>query len=313
MKGRKNQKIIAVVIGCVVAAALIACGLVLFLQAEHEKKAHTPLSLSFSFEAPEHDPLIGSGVPIRIEGTDLDGEPVSENAIISEEEDSVMLLRGEYDITVVGSPVSVEGNIYSVPNDPFHLLIEEGRISLNGRAIDAPQDGSSDYALPAISLTSIKPENVTDAEIEAVRAWMKEYDVESDSIDEYVSLIEASRTTALEQVRVEELEAWRTKVSGDFGGTGIGSPGQYSISASVDGDKLIVTGNLQKIGSMGYSGRANGQEWHFVLTSNTVYGGIEEDFIPETRSQFLKCFPNSFVSLSITVDNGYVTKLVTSA
>ena len=106
----------------------------------------------------------------------------------------------------------------------------------------------------------------------------------------------------------------RSMLTGTYGGTGANAPADNRISVEIDGDNLIVRGNLSETIDGSYSGLADGDEWHFVLTPDTTYAEWTEFETPRTRDEFLSNIaPDHFVSLHIQVQNGYVVNMATSA
>lgn len=81
------------------------------------------------------------------------------------------------------------------------------------------------------------------------------------------------------------------------------------IKCSLDGNKLTVRGALVSKGGSYLSG----SEWHFILTDKTRYSYTEEITRSTTRSDFVQCFPSSFVVLDIEVQDGYVISMDTHA
>ena len=55
------------------------------------------------------------------------------------------LLRGSYDITVVGSPVTGSGGIYVVPDTVTHIEIAEGNVTINGESFSFKQNERITY------------------------------------------------------------------------------------------------------------------------------------------------------------------------
>lgn len=297
---KANKKTLIIAIVSVVAMALIVCGVFLFVK---NKQDHTATPILFSFEAANYDPETGSGIPVYIEGTDLDGVAVSELVLVDEGNTDVELLRGEYDISVVGSPVNADGGIYTTTEDVMHLVINENEITVNDEVISKNEDGA--IALPVIKLTAVKAKDVTDKQISAIKTWMIDIGFSGELVTKFEDLITEKREAGIKQAEEEALAAWRTKVSGTFSGSGEASaPPADRAKLYLDGDKLTVRGKLHNL---------NGSEWHFLLTENTKYGWSDEFYHPESRAEFVKYFPDQFVAITIEVKDGYVISLWTHA
>jgi|GEM_PF-3175015 len=305
----KSKKPMIIVIACIVVV-LIACLAVFLVLNEKNKQAHVPVPVSFAFEASGYDPQTGSGIPIHVEGVDLDNKTVSETLLVDAGSPGLELLRGSYDITVAGSPVTGSGGIYAVPDTVTHIEIAEGNVTINGESFSFDQNEGSPIELPVVVFTAIKPQDVTDKQIVAVRAWMGDVGFGEETIDKFADLIIANKKAGIAKAEEEKLAAWRTKISGTFSGVGdAAGPPSRRIKCSLDGNKLTVRGALVSKGGSYLSG----SEWHFILTDKTRYSYTEEITRSTTRSDFVQCFPSSFVVLDIEVQDGYVISMDTHA
>lgn len=145
---------------------------------------------------------------------------------------------------------------------------------------------------------------------------MKQVDFSEDTVNKFTNAIIASRKAALDRIEAEQLDQWRSKLTGEYGGTGenLGVNTDSGIRFEIDGDKLLVSGNLQKMGSTGYSSSLGYGEWHFVLTPETKYSNTDEFTHPMTKAEFINEFmPAQFVGLAIKVKDGYVVSMNTHA
>lgn len=302
---KANKKPLIIAIVSVIVVALIVCGVFLFAK---NKQDHAATPILFSFEAANYDPETGSGIPVYIEGMDLDGIAVSKLVLVDEGNTDVELLRGEYDILVAGSPVNAEGEIYTTSEDAMHLVINENEITVNDEVISKNENGA--IALPVIKLTAVKAKDVTDKQISAIKTWMIDVGFSGELVTKFEDLVVEKREAGIKQAEEEALAAWRTKISGTFSGIGVASgPPSARISCSLDGDKLTVRGSLNSKGGSHLSG----SEWHFVLTEQTRYSYTEEFSRSTSRADFVQCFPSSFVVLDIQVQDGYVISMDTHA
>lgn len=305
----KNRKPMVIAIACIVVV-LVACLAAFLVLNEKNKQAHVPVPVSFAFEASGYDSQTGSGIPIHVEGIDLDNKSVSETLLVDAGSPGLELLRGSYDITVVGSPVTGSGGIYVVPDTVTHIEIAEGNVAINGESFSFDQNEGSPIELPVVVFTAIRPQDVTDKQIIAVRAWMGDVGFSEETIDKFADLILANKKAGIVKAEEEKLAAWRTKTSGTFSGVGnAAGPPSMRISCSLDGNKLTVRGALASKGGS----YLNGSEWHFILTDRTRYSYTEEVTRSTTRADFVQCFPSSFVVLDIEVQDGYVISMDTHA
>lgn len=308
MPKKKNTLFIVAI--CLVVVALGAVvGAFLFLHFE-EEQAHKPIPFVISVEASDYDPQTASGVPVTIEGTDLDGGSVSELLLLDQSSNSIDLVEGDYVITVAGTPVNAQGVIYNGPETPISLSIHNNQIMVNGVESGSVQEGMSSIELPAITLTAFAAESVTNDQIEAVRAWMNRFGLEEARIEEYTKAIDENKQAALKQIEANKLEAWRTKLTGEFFGGGSVASSEYKVSLSVDGDKLVVKGSLHLVGASYGNSRLSGNEWHFLLTPETTYEYGDEEIFHPGKNEFCERFlPDRFPEVTIQVRDGYVVKI----
>lgn len=312
----KSKKPLIIGIICIVVAIAVVGCFVLFMLNEKNKKDHAPIPVAFTFEAADYDSQTGSGVPLRVEGVDIDGNQVSEIVLVDEGDTGFALLKGAYDITVAGSPVTSNGGIYDVPDSKIHIEINENEVLINDESLSFDQPDNQSIDVPAIAFTAIAPEKVTDDQITAIKTWMGQVDFSEDTINKFANAITASRKAALDRIEAEQLDQWRSKLTGVYGGTGenVGVNTSSGIRFEIDGDKLLVSGNLQKIGSTGYSSSLGYGEWHFVITPETKYSNTDEFTHPMTKAEFINEFmPAQFVGLDIKVKDGYVVSMNTGA
>lgn len=310
---KKNNTLLIVAISLFAVAVGVLIGTFFFLHYEDES-LHRPVPLLLSIEAADYDPQTASGLPVAIEGTDLDGKRVSELRLFDQDSTTFELLQGEYVITVVGSPVNAQGVVYEIPTTPIDLSIQENRIYINGVENGSVQEDMPSIQLPTIMLSPIKSETITNDQIDAVRAWMSRFGLSESRINEFVQAINTNKQAALDRIAAEKLEAWRTKLTGEFCGIGQNSSSADYITLTVDGDKLIVRGGLSRTsGSGGAAGRLSGNEWHFLLTSKTTYGYYAENRFYQTKSEFFSDFlPDRYPGLLIKVQDGYVVDMYAS-
>ena len=304
-----NKKKLAIIIVCIVALVLVVCVAVVFALNEKNKQDHMPVQIAFTFEAAGYDPQTGTGVPLHIEGTDLDGKQVSETALVDQGAANLDLLRGTYDITVAGSPVSGSGGVYSIPGAVTHIEINEKEVVINGEATQIDQGEGQVVEAPTIAFTAIKPAVVTDEQIAAIKGWMEEVDFSSDTITKFTDLIVANRKAGLEKIEAEKLAAWRTKLTGTFDAQGAyAGPIGEKATISFSGEKFVVRGALSRWDGSNFTS-LKGSEWHFLLTDQTKYYWSSDYDYPASKSEFVELQPDNFVALSIEVKDGYVTSM----
>jgi hypothetical protein len=195
-KKKKRTIIIVVVIAAVVAAivAMLAVNAYQEKQAEERAQAayeyaHRNVAVQFSIEAPGYDDN-DSKIPLKVTGTDLDGNEVDEEAFIGPDGLGLELKRGTYTVVVEASPLLDEGVLYDVPDTK--MTIEVGDDASPDEVYQAPADAT-------ITLTTIEPLNITDAQIDASYQAALRSGLDSDTAINYKQAVIDNRTAAQEE------------------------------------------------------------------------------------------------------------------
>lgn len=309
-----TKKVPIIIVSAAVVAAIIIVVAALFTQQRNYDNAHKPASLNFSFVIPEYDPATGSGVPVVIEGEDLDGNAVLERMAVKDASFQCEVLAGSYTVSIAGSPVNASGGIYAYPVNPVAIEVDAG----------------SDDAAPApvvvddFTFTTIAPEDVTADQIEAIRAWLEQFEYPSDEITKFVDAIAASHQAALDRIAEEQRQAAEAaaaaakaaridRLTGTYYimGTWIGAPanapGMIRSLTFADNEVRIV-GALSQAGT---SSRLADKEWIFELTPNTKYSWHAEDGRHYmTMSEFAAEYSDgSFPAMEVVLNNGVVESI----
>lgn len=252
-KSRKGL-IIGIVVAVVVIAAVIA-GVLIWQHMEYEK-AHEPVLLYTKTVVADATVEETSGVPINVRGIDLDDNEVDENILITSADESIELLRGAYTVTLLGDPVGDAGYVYTNTTKEMPVVIEEDRTNVNGKIVEGASSEAADLELP-MEFTVIPPQDVTDEQLAAIRAWMEEFGLTPEEIDGFIDSATQVRQTELdriaeeERIRAEEearakAEALRQAAFGSF-------PANFYFSSGVGGWGTSMT--IQPDGS--FTG-----QWH---------------------------------------------------
>lgn len=150
---QRNRHILLAVIAAFVVVALVLVGIYLKQQSDY-KKAHAKTDVTFTVVAPGYVSGTDSKIPLHVEGTDLDGKAVSQDAYLSGDGTGLSLMRGTYTVTAVASPLLSNGTIYDTPGAPVAITIDENGL----------QTPSSQLS---ITFTVTDPLGITDAQIDA--------------------------------------------------------------------------------------------------------------------------------------------------
>lgn len=196
-----------------IVAVLIICGVIFavysaFQTFQNDKVSqaaydaqHAKQTVKVTFDLPEYKAGSSSVIPIRVTGTDLDGNAVNEVHLMTLADNTVELLAGTYEFAPAGSPVTAAGIIYNVPA-AVNVSVTTDGVTVAGEA------GST----VSLAYTAIQPIDVTDDQISAVRQWMTEASLDDATIQKYVDAITSARSTAQE----EEAEASGSVVETDY-------------------------------------------------------------------------------------------------
>lgn len=124
-----------------------------------------------------------SPIPLRVEGTTEGGAAVSGVRLVSQTSGWLSLAPGSYEVSVAGSPVTAEGGVFSVPTGVWRVSVS----AVSGQ-VTAP-DGTVSASL-SIAFEPKDPDDVTQKDVEDIRAWMLDLGVQG--VDGYASAIEAA-------------------------------------------------------------------------------------------------------------------------
>ena len=236
------------------------------LAQEKWEQDHKTYPLQVTFVVPEYDEANSSPVPVLVKGTDFEGGTVEEYHPMSASSNSMELMRGDYQIQVVGSPVNGEGRIYSYPTEPLEFKIDESGAHAAGGSAPASDgaeqsaenteaNGASDEGSPAdtaepakdtpagegakspdvassgalgsIEFNLIAPEDVTDEQIQTAKDALVNCGLKADKVDTFCDAVRTSRQARLDQIEAERRAAEEAA--------------RRANPASVDGSKEPVT------------------------------------------------------------------------
>lgn len=198
-KKKMEPKKIAIIISCVSLVTVIAIllGVFAFTKYKENETAHITTEVQFAFSYSgdtENQPI---GVPLLVEGTDLDGNHAEQQILATSAGGTLDLLAGSYTIKVDGQPASSNGVVYEVQGENEKPL-----------EIPVPNEDEEQTAYTIIpdlnySFTVEAPEDVTDSQIDAIKDWMKTYGVDPNEITHVAAQITERRSDAVARITLE--------------------------------------------------------------------------------------------------------------
>lgn len=239
-KKPSRKSIIIITVVSVVFVAIIAF-VAWYLVDQHNKQIweqeHQKYSVNIVISAKGYDPATSTPIPIHIEGTDFEGNTVSEDHLIgSQSAESLLFMRGTYSLTVVSSPITSDGTVYSVPDAAATFEITgETTESTEGEAEDGSSDNSNNentdgsieigsvsdgsnetntVAAINIAFEPMDPLSVTNEYIESIAIALIDAGMDKASVQQFKDAAIAKVQQASEEQRkqeiaskIEELEA----------------------------------------------------------------------------------------------------------
>lgn len=323
-KRKKTGLIIGIV--AVVVVALVGVGVYAFLSNKAYEEAHKEIAVPIDIVIEGYGDGAGSGIPVAVEGTDLDGAKISTRVVLGSEGGQVALKRGTYTIRPAGPPVSDEGRLFVEPSQPVELSIGEGGVSLS--------DGNGSVKF---KYEAVPAEQVTDEQIQAARDWMTSFDVAAETADALVNKVAAVRQAEIDRIAEEkrkadeeaqkraeeearkraeeEKEARRDKLTGTFGSSGAAAPRGRVTSITFGDGEVYVTGELFRSEGGSFRESVGDKTWVFGIDDNTEFGfalydGFHEQSIDEVAGYWAS---GNFPAIHIILENGMVKRIWQSA
>lgn len=211
-----------------------------------------------------------SPVPIHVEGTDLDGNPVSETLCLTPGASTVELSRGTYTLAVIGSPVTSSGGIFEYPSEDLTVTVGEDGVGVSiGSAQDvsarvssgtdssaAPSASASAAAgsssrtsmvmnaIPTFQFTPVASEDVTDEQLQAISDWMSSAGIDASTAAGYVDSARSAREAKLAQIAEEQAaqKAAEKQAALDANPSIV-----HSTANTQDSETVILTGTVKSV------------------------------------------------------------------
>lgn len=196
-KKSRNKKVpIIIAVVCVLIVAAVAIGIFATHQAKVHEETHvtTPVEFVFTYTGDQAEQPIG--VPLLIQGTDLDSNHVEQQVLATTTGENLELLAGTYTISVVGDPVSKNGVVYQAQGNGTQELV-----------IPVPSGNTAIQPIvPDLDITFavIPAKEITDQQIEAIKSWMTSYGINPDEIQSITSAIANKRNEEVARITLEK-------------------------------------------------------------------------------------------------------------
>lgn len=133
----------------------------------------------------------GSRIPVHVSGKTESGVEINEDAYISHDGNGLKLEVGTYEVRAAGSPISVDGVIYVVPDKSITITFVDGLVFTQNTS-------------EKLTFTEIAPQDMTLAQINAAYDWAAK---DPERGDRAGSLLEAARKRRAEAVAEIEAKA----------------------------------------------------------------------------------------------------------
>lgn len=222
--GKGKPRTPLIVAACIAAAVALGGGIAWKVSADQQQaayeQAHRQIDVGLTIEAPNYTSG-ATRIPLHVTGTDLDGTAVDEVQYVSPDTPQIVLMQGDYDVSVQASPILEDGSLYVVPDTVVVVSLHDeapqaDAATGDGTSADQPAsgDGSAqaddqgttdnqgtapDPASQTITFTVADPTQVTDEMIAAARKAAEGDEQSADKADDL-----AQKAT---QVRDEAVEA----------------------------------------------------------------------------------------------------------
>lgn len=94
----------------------------------------------------------GSRIPVRITGSDFEGNAIDESAYVGYDGAGISVPKGSYELVVLASPIASDGTVYEIPNGIFAFEVPE------------TQSTGSEYRAPGtLAFAPLDPADAADA------------------------------------------------------------------------------------------------------------------------------------------------------
>lgn len=175
-----------------------------------EAALNTPQAVDVVLGIPNSGDSVDMPVALHVVGQTRTGASVDEVSVVTFDDRELSLLPGRYDVSLVGKVISSEGKMYSGSvdsygitvglDDEYEATLAEGSQEDSDKSADndAASEGSVPVAtFPIFVFGEIAPQDIQDADIESVRAWLVDAGIDPTP---YIDAALARRAKAIEEL-----------------------------------------------------------------------------------------------------------------
>lgn len=190
-------KKVAIMAACaVVVAALVGAGVWYMADRQAQQEAVRAMAeaaydVTVSVDAEGWDTSQGaSRLPLHVVGEDADGAAVDDVCYVDSNGEGLLLVQGEYDVSIAASPIAADGTVYTIDGASQHL------------SFVAEDAAAGELPACSFSLAPVAAAEVTDDQIDA--AWRYAADDASEGAPDAQALRTAAEKRRDDAVRAAE-------------------------------------------------------------------------------------------------------------
>lgn len=259
----------AVLIAIVLAAAIIAVGGYAVWHSSTHKEVGVDVTIAADGWGDGSSP-----VPFTITDTDLDGKQVSKTVCLNPSDGSIQLQRGTYTIAAAGSPVTSAGGIFTYPSDILNVTVDKDGAHVGEQSLDKA----------TFAYTAIAPENVSDAQLQAITDWMAAAGIDSAKASAWVESARAARSSRQSEVAASQAASQAS--TGNSSSSSSGSTSGTSDTSSSSTSSGTKTYTLDSDPSTVLTLNMSSMTFDVTRSGSTVESGriMTEDEVKTCRS-----------------------------
>lgn len=207
---KPSRKTIIIAAVCVVLVAIIAFA-IWFIVDQHNKQIweqeHQKYPATVTISAAGYDPASSTPIPVHVEGTDFEGNTVSEDHLVgTESSESLSFMRGSYSLSVIASPITSDGTVYTVPDTEASFEITDASAEAENTDNDDSDASETQAAVETnITLEPMDPLSVTNDYIESIASALISAGMDESSVQSFKDAAINKMEEAVEEQRKQEI------------------------------------------------------------------------------------------------------------